>query len=870
MALKTFFLSWAIIALCVLWSSLAQQEWIWSLVKPIDSNMISDSGGWGISADLFTISGDSGQTMTGLDSEKVGSLWLDFMGVDSLSLSGNSDTILGSWDGTGDINSWTITPWTWQIISDPIFHLILSEVYYDGTDEWIEITNIGEGNFEGNFTLVWAKSTPVTLTNVTLLSGESKVFGDTLSQVSGSQYIGKTGLALNLTDTSPINIQLIISGQLVDSFLVDQYRVDTYNDKKTSFEKVGMVSTRVQPDRVAYAQSGYTINPGVYFRTGTVIDVSFPPSQSWDNLQLPISCVSLDQRDLIKINEIFPWNEKYPPYIELAIHSDITTTNLSITGNRLVTGVEFILDTSGTTLQKNTFLLVSSTGFRKDEGMQSVRNSGFSLVSTWNRLVITIGSWQNRQVLDIAYISGEYLGKSSYFGTRTYQCARIFDYLDDFSPGFEQKFLKYFSGTTITKIEYVQVTTGYQSETGSCPLSWPPDVFSWEIQSTTDISSILHQYTIHILNVDYDPPGPDTNNEKITLLATNISGNQTPLDLNKIFRLKVNGTNKTLPRILPINVPTTFIKTFGFPNSTDNWQDVVLQLTYGDYVFDTYTYNPNTPKQEKLLTGDIQSTGTVLNLSGLQFTITYVLPNPTWSDTFEELWLVIMNYEDSDRNFLTPEWGAYSGELDLGQGFTLRIGKSKKKITGNFIIGQENVLSWSLGLINKAACVSLFYQEQELTKFCYRAPKEGEKIYASDTWLAEISQGNIDILNAVQLKTIANKLCIRYKEESFLCKHIPASKAEIKATQEQKLYKWFASLIKQYLIDNWKNLYNETPLKEYFDLVAQNKKLIGQWMAQVDIYGQSLPITDVKQQVYVLQTTLPWVIGIFIGENALH
>ncbi|MEI8009537.1 MAG: hypothetical protein WCI00_09625 [bacterium] len=70
--------------------------------------------------------------------------------------------------------------------------------------------------------------------------------------------------------------------------------------------------------------------------------------------------------------------------------------------------------------------------------------------------------------------------------------------------------------------------------------------------------------------MDYDPPGPDTNNEKITLLATNLSGDQTPLDLSKIFRLKVNGTNKTLPRILPINVPTTFIKTFGFPNSTDN------------------------------------------------------------------------------------------------------------------------------------------------------------------------------------------------------------------------------------------------------------------------------------------------------------
>lgn len=77
-----------------------------------------------------------------------------------------------------------------------------------------------------------------------------------------------------------MNIQLIVSGQIVDSFLVDEYRVNAYNDKKTSFEKVGLIPTRVQSDRVAYAQSGYTINPGVYFTTGTVVDVSFPPAQS--------------------------------------------------------------------------------------------------------------------------------------------------------------------------------------------------------------------------------------------------------------------------------------------------------------------------------------------------------------------------------------------------------------------------------------------------------------------------------------------------------------------------------------------------------------------------------------------------------------
>lgn len=121
---------------------------------------------------------------------------------------------------------------------------------------------------------------------------------------------------------------------------------------------------------------------------------------------------------------------------------------------------------------------------------------------------------------------------------------------------------------------------------------------------STDISSSLAAYTIRIINVDYDPEGSDTNNEKITLLATNISGDQTSLDLSKIFRLKVNGTTKTLPRTLPMNVPTTFTKTFGFPNSTKSGEDVIVQLVYGEYIFDTYAYNPKklSTKDEEALT----------------------------------------------------------------------------------------------------------------------------------------------------------------------------------------------------------------------------------------------------------------------------
>lgn len=1022
MSFRLIVLLLVVSSLLILRSSFAQFEWSWFLFDPIYSGNVVDAL---FELDDWEIFLDNGQNITGVDSGGFVALLAGFPLSDIILLSGGDMVNSWSWTSMGEMNSWTI--------SDPVPHLILSEVYYDWTDEWIEITNIGSGNFQWNIILSWVKSTPVSLMNVSFLSDESKIFGDTCVQTSWNSFIGKTGLAFSMTDTAPINIHLIVSGQIEDSFVVDQYRVNKYNDKKTSFEKVGEISTRVQTGRIINAQSGYIINPGIYFSTGTTTsNISFSPEQSWAYLQLPVSCDSVDQRDLIKVTEIFPWNQKYPPYIELSIHDNISIDTVSISGNLLASGLEFSLVSWDKNLEKNTFLLLSATGFRQGEGINSVRNDDFYLLSTWNWLLITIGSWQTRRLLDIVYLSGNISGKSSYFWSTSQQCARIMDVLDDFSPGFEQRFLKYSPGITVTKIEYISVSTGNKSGTGSCQSPWPSVPFSWDTIVSTDISSMIGEYTIRILNIDYDPKGSDTNNEKITLLATHASGYQTPLNLSKTFRLTINGRNKTLSGILAMNVPTTFIKTFGFPNSTDSWQDVIVSLIYDDHVFDTYRYNPkklssqdeitltttgytvssvidgdtfrikyqgktqsvrllgiDAPESNKTrykylecfgieaknhlkslidkkkitlqfdpsqdqkdiydrllayvflddeninqtmiedgyakeytyktaynyqsqfkqaeqsaqeqgmwlwnestcgvslsgiqLTGERESTWGFYTFSGVQFTITYVLPNPKWLDNIEELWIGIyptpalpITWRGGSK--IIPSLGSGEGvggevtisDIDLSQGFSLRIGNSKKKIDGIVHMGQENILSGNLGLVNKAACVSLFYEEQELTKFCYGKPKEGQKIFASDQLLVETPQENLDILNVLQLKKIGNQLCIRYKEQSFLCKRIPASKAEIKTTQEQKLYKWFASLIKQYVINNWKSLYYETPLKEYFDLVAQDKKLIAEWVAHVNIYGQSVLITDLKEQLNILETTLPWIVALFVGENVLH
>ncbi|MEI7558016.1 MAG: hypothetical protein WCJ45_04235 [bacterium] len=173
--------------------------------------------------------------------------------------------------------------------------------------------------------------------------------------------------------------------------------------------------------------------------------------------------------------------------------------------------------------------------------------------------------------------------------------------------------------------------------------------------------------------------------------------------MSKTFRLKVNGTNKTLPRTLSMDTPTTFTKTFGFPNSTEDGQPVIITLNYGEYIFDTYSYNPNTTKEDPIIkekevlaiTGEELLPQTKINLSGLQFIISWVLPNPVGSDKNEELGLVIKGdqgtgnggqgtdprNQDPGPRYQVPDTRSQGIGLDLSQGFSLRIGSHAKKLS---------------------------------------------------------------------------------------------------------------------------------------------------------------------------------------------
>ena len=100
-------------------------------------------------------------------------------------------------------------------------------------------------------------------------------------------------------------------------------------------------------------------------------------------------------------------------------------------------------------------------------------------------------------------------------------------------------------------------------------------------------------YQLSITYIDYDPEWSDAWNESITIESKSSKS----LDLSKI-KMKVNTTNKKLTWILEPNSSITLKWSFGFPNSTKDGSDVVVILFYDNYIFSTYTYNPNKPKVE--------------------------------------------------------------------------------------------------------------------------------------------------------------------------------------------------------------------------------------------------------------------------------
>lgn len=65
------------------------------------------------------------------------------------------------------------------------------------------------------------KSSTLTINNLTIPAKTARVFGDNMLMISESSVIERSELALNMVDTTPIAIDVLYNGIVVDSFFAD-------------------------------------------------------------------------------------------------------------------------------------------------------------------------------------------------------------------------------------------------------------------------------------------------------------------------------------------------------------------------------------------------------------------------------------------------------------------------------------------------------------------------------------------------------------------------------------------------------------------------------------------------------------------------
>jgi hypothetical protein len=122
--------------------------------------------------------------------------------------------------------------------------LLISEVYYDGTDEWIELSNIGNSDFSGKIQVSGSisLSTPLSLPvkqSILLIkpSADYNRIDLKVPRITTSTF--------GLTDTKAINLTLFMSGQLLDSFIAETGLVVKLDNKKTSIQKIYLSDQRI-------------------------------------------------------------------------------------------------------------------------------------------------------------------------------------------------------------------------------------------------------------------------------------------------------------------------------------------------------------------------------------------------------------------------------------------------------------------------------------------------------------------------------------------------------------------------------------------------------------------------------------------------
>ncbi len=566
--------------------------------------------------------------------------------------------------------------------------LRITEVFVDGSDEWLELTNIETGDFLWPLSLNWVKSSPLQLSNISIPAWSSLLIGDNLSMLSSFEWLQiLTGRWLSLWDTSAIAISLFSDGLLLDDFLVDQSAVQSYDNQMTSFHKqrngllfdiittISSLTWWVNSSTLAHPWRVY-LSDGSLFWSMT----SWDTTQSWSVTEFDLSglCDILIP-DKIHLNEIYSGYE-YWQYIEFLSLVDYYWS-LSFSGDILWQSL--VLPTQVRKANTRYILTNSMSWFHHAENIIVVND--FSLKSSWSLIL----SDNELLPLDVWIVD---INGQSVYKSQNQSCIGIFDNSSIPSPWFDDQFLPYMNtiyiSWTSTQCDQDDIinNTGWNN-------SWQLDI--WYQFSSGDVRISL---------IDYDPVGSDTNNERIGL--TSFSG-----DINlSWWKLSYDGKNYVFQSGFVLSWEE-YIRTanYVFVNS----RPICISLYYTDKLIDIACYDPSIMSSPVLsLSSGNSSSETQLseeedaiNYNNLQFDILQLDYDPVWSDT------------DNEKITLQFLWWYSWVVLD---NLRVRVWTTNKRIYGTLSSGQTITLIGNFQMPNSVhTCVALTYGDIVYDEYCY-------------------------------------------------------------------------------------------------------------------------------------------------------
>jgi len=344
----------------------------------------------------------------------------------------------------------------------------------------------------------------------------------------------------------------------------------------------------------------------------------------------------------------------------------------------------------------------------------------------------------------------------------------------------------------------------------------------WERLCPVDETQMEYNFLFNIENIIYDPEWDDNGKEEIWLRMIDWVTTEFGTD----FYLLVNDTKKSLKKYGSISPLETkkLVWTFWFPNN----RLTTVSLVHNWEILDTYVYNPELDKIVD--TGSTLSTWDEILAKISQFQILSILPNPFWADwSNEEIEL-----------FCKSELP----KLNLSSWFYLQIWTTKKYLKWEISTNENVNLKWAFSFPNKWWCVELGYQWFIFDKFCYTQPDEWQKFQISNWVIESISTLDLSILKNSKLQNIWNKVCLTYAGQKFACKNMPYSKLSTKRISQNKMYKSFFDSFEDYMKDNWKIMYYDSEIKNYFELLDEIEDVISAWWSKITIDSIQYDISD--------------------------